>query len=281
MCQRWQQLGAFYTFSRNHNGENFAPQDPGYFGEEVARVTRETLLIRYTLLPYLYTLMYDAHTTGKTVIRSLMFEFRNDANVLDITDQFLWGPAFLISPVLDEATTSIQAYFPNARWYSYYDGDEVGVSGGFSQLDAPLDFIPLHVRGGYILPTQQPANTTMTSRNNPLGLIVALDETGQASGSRFWDDGDELDSHLNGNYVYETYSCSAGVLQNTVEHDGYPEADNLELDDIRIFGATSSISTVTINSNAHSDWDQDAGTMAITIRNANIQFTTDFEVTWA
>lgn len=47
--------------------------------------------------------------------------FRNDATALGIHDQFMWGPAFLISPVLDEAKLSVQAYFPEAKWYSYYD----------------------------------------------------------------------------------------------------------------------------------------------------------------
>ncbi|ELT99254.1 hypothetical protein CAPTEDRAFT_104310 [Capitella teleta] len=205
LCQRWQQLGAFYTFSRNHNADGNAPQDPGYFGEEVARVTRESLLIRYTLLPYLYTLMYNAHITGSTVIRPMMFEFLQDETVLGIHDQFMWGPALLISPVLDEDTTSIQAYFPvESRWFSYYNvgvaciaymtacGEELEGSEELIQLDAPLDFIPLHIRGGYVLPTQRPANTTVTSRQHPLGLIVALDADSQATGSLFWDDGEEL-----------------------------------------------------------------------------------------
>ena len=51
----------------------FQDQDPGMW-PEVARVTRETLEIRYTLLPYLYTLFYRAHTAGSTVVRMLFFE---------------------------------------------------------------------------------------------------------------------------------------------------------------------------------------------------------------
>ncbi|ELT99256.1 hypothetical protein CAPTEDRAFT_104324, partial [Capitella teleta] len=194
LCQRWHQLGAFYSLARNHNGGNLPPQDPGYFGEEVAEVIRDVLHIRYTLLPYLYTLMYNAHITGAPVIKPLMFEFDDDAVTLDIDDQFMWGPALLISPVLEENTTSIRAYIPDSRWFSYYDGKEVDVRANFTQLEAPLDFIPLHVRGGHVLPTQRPANTTVTSRNNPLGLIAALDDAGEARGSLFWDDGEELGS---------------------------------------------------------------------------------------
>jgi alpha-glucosidase (family GH31 glycosyl hydrolase) len=50
----------------------------------------------------------------------------------------------------------------------------------------------LHVRGGNILPTQEPALNTMLSRENPFGLIVALDETNSAGGSLYYDDGDSV-----------------------------------------------------------------------------------------
>jgi len=52
-----------------------------------------------------------------------------------------------------------------------------------------MNFIHLHVRGGYILPTQEPAMNTMLSRQNPFGLIVALDENYSAKGDMYYDDG--------------------------------------------------------------------------------------------
>jgi len=59
-------------------------------------------------------------------------------------------------------------------------------------LNAPLDFIPLHVHGGNILPTQEPARNTELARNNPLGLIVALNDNYTAMGSLYYDDGDTV-----------------------------------------------------------------------------------------
>lgn len=60
---------------------------------------------------------------------------------------------------------------------------------GYVNLDAPFDFINLHVRGGYVLPTQKPALNTMLSRQNPFGLIVALDDASYAKGQMYYDDG--------------------------------------------------------------------------------------------
>jgi len=60
------------------------------------------------------------------------------------------------------------------------------------KLNAPSDFINLHVRGGNILPTQEPALNTLKSKQNPFGLIVALSENGKAEGGIYYDDGDSI-----------------------------------------------------------------------------------------
>ncbi|CAG7725698.1 unnamed protein product, partial [Allacma fusca] len=55
-----------------------------------------------------------------------------------------------------------------------------------------MDYIPLHVRGGVIYPTQEPALNTVLSRQNPLGLIVALDDNNRSEGILYYDDGESL-----------------------------------------------------------------------------------------
>ncbi|CAN7939685.1 unnamed protein product, partial [Ixodes hexagonus] len=74
LCARLQALGAFYPFSRNHNMLNTPDQDPYSMGPVVIEAARNTLLARYTILPYLYTLFYRSHVFGETVARPLFFE---------------------------------------------------------------------------------------------------------------------------------------------------------------------------------------------------------------
>ena len=59
-------------------------------------------------------------------------------------------------------------------------------------LEAPKDYIPLHVRGGFIIPTQHPNGSLNTnqSKKQPFGLIVALDDNFEALGDLFLDDGE-------------------------------------------------------------------------------------------
>ena len=59
-----------------------------------------------------------------------------------------------------KGATTVKAYFPNDTWYDFYTGALVNVTKQYTQLDAPLDTINVHVRGGHIIPTQYPDLTT-------------------------------------------------------------------------------------------------------------------------
>lgn len=78
----------------------------------------------------------------------------------EIDRQFMWGSSFLISPVIEKNKRTVYAYFPKARWFDFYTGVEVAQTGRMHELDAPLDHLPLHIRGGSIIVTQDPAINT-------------------------------------------------------------------------------------------------------------------------
>uniref|UniRef100_A0A8B9VXL6 alpha-glucosidase n=1 Tax=Anas zonorhyncha TaxID=75864 RepID=A0A8B9VXL6_9AVES len=180
LCRRWMQVGAFYPFSRNHNAEGYIPQDPAVFGADsvLVKTSKHYLNIRYTLLPYLYTLFYKAHTQGDTVVRPVLHEFYSDEVTWEVDRQFLWGPGLLISAVLDPVGLAV------------WCGAKISIRKQWTDLYLPADKMGLHLRGGYIYPTQQPAPTTSESRKNPMGLIIALDDDNKAYGDLFWDDGE-------------------------------------------------------------------------------------------
>uniref|UniRef100_A0A8C8VP34 Maltase n=1 Tax=Pelusios castaneus TaxID=367368 RepID=A0A8C8VP34_9SAUR len=236
LCRRWMQVGAFYPFSRNHNAENYAPQDPAVFGADsvLVRSSKTYLNIRYTLLPYLYTLFYKAHTEGGTVVRPLLHEFYSDEATWAIDRQFLWGPGLLITPVLDPGVEKVTAYIPDAVWYDYETGGRVSWRKQQAEMYLPADKLGLHLRGGYVFPTQQPANTTFYSRKNPMGLIIALDDSGQAAGDLFWDDGESTGRHIRNS------------LKMNVLHMNYVDNDKLVFEEIKIFGLPHQPTNLTV-----------------------------------
>ncbi|XP_073706325.1 sucrase-isomaltase, intestinal-like [Garra rufa] len=287
MCLRWMQLGAFYPFSRNHNTINMPRQDPVAWGHEFAAMSRNVLNIRYTLLPYLYTLMYEAHVHGSTVVRPLLHEFVTDEKTWDIDRQFLWGPAFLITPALDPDVTVIKAYLPRGVWYDYHKGTSIRSSGEFVDMDAPIDKINLHVRAGYILPWQKPENNTHYSRMNPLGLIVALDDGGAAKGSLFWDDGEGIDTVQNGKYLSTSFSVFDSTLTSEVSVNGLAEADRLTLGVVRVWGLSNRPATVTLKVdgkpevNLNFTYDNEFQELQIDATPQSHTIETPFKITWA
>lgn len=175
LCNRWIQLGAFYPFSRDHSDVHFGPQEL-YLWKTVTASAKKALPLRYRLLPYMYTLLHEAHVTGTPVARALFFVFPEDEATLDVSDQFLLGDAVLVSPVLQAKQTSVRAYFPAGTWYNLFDWSRVlSSNGSFEVLDAPWDTINVHVRAGAVVPMQEYATTTTLARKSPFTLLVVFE----------------------------------------------------------------------------------------------------------
>lgn len=192
LCTRWIELGAFYPFSRMHNNDRSTDQEP-YIWESTAEASRIALNIRYTLLPYIYTLFEESNRLGTGVWRPLLFEYPEYIDVFANNDeQFLIGTDILVSPVLVEDAVTVVAQFPPGVWYDWYD---YSVLKNRSQdnfsilLDAPLTHIPLHIRGGAIVITKSPKLLVKDTFNTPYNIIIALDDYKQASGRLYIDDG--------------------------------------------------------------------------------------------
>jgi alpha-glucosidase len=193
LCTRWMQLSAWYPLYRNHNSRNTIAQE-AYQWSTTAEATRRIVDIRYSLLPYTYTLFHHANTKGETVLRALSWEFPNDPSLKAVETQFMSGPALLVTPVLAPLATSVQGVFPGIAdgqtWYDWYTLEAVNASAGENKtLDAPLEHQPIHIRGGFVIPVQAAQNTTAMSRKSPWSLIVALDKNGFACGDLYLDDG--------------------------------------------------------------------------------------------
>ncbi len=117
-----------------------------------------------------------------------------------------------------KGATTVNAYFPNTTWYKYETGQFLNVSASpYVTLDAPLNQINVHIRGGYVIPYQIPSVTTSASRKNPFGLVVALDQSETssiASGELFWDDGQSADSISN-----QRYNLFSFIARNVGKYD--------------------------------------------------------------
>ncbi|KAG0649653.1 Alpha-glucosidase [Hyphodiscus hymeniophilus] len=245
LCNRWMQLSAFFPFYRNHNTLSAIPQEP-FRWASVAEASKVAMQIRYTLLPYIYTTFYLAHSTGSTVMRALAWEFPNDPTLAAADRQFLLGDSLMVTPVLAQGATSVGGVFPGVAdgevWYDWYNQSAITAAPGQNiTIDAPLGHIPVYLRGGSVLPTQEPGMTTKASRSNPWGLIAAIGKGGNAKGQLYMDDGESLVPNAT---RLVQFSLTHGAL-HAAGKGAY--VDTNPLANVTILGVQSSISRVTLN----------------------------------
>ena len=167
---RWVSLGAFSPFFRGHSMINSRDSEPWAYGEEVEQISRNYIKFRYQILPYIYSLFYDASKTGLPVQRSLAIDYPHNYKVYDgqFYNQYLFGPYFLVAPV-ESNKQFVKVYFPPGEWYSLYNGHKFG---GHTEviLECPIHRLPVFVKGGALIPMQPAKSNT---KENSDTLILA------------------------------------------------------------------------------------------------------------
>lgn len=212
------------------------------------------MAIRYSLLPYMYTLFHTASTNGSTVMRALAWEFPNEPSLANADRQFLLGPSLLITPVLEQGATSVNGVFPGVGagtiWYDWYSQAAMSdVSPGQNMtIAAPLGTIPLYVRGGSILPMQGAALTTYAARRNDWALLVALDGQGAATGSLYVDDGESLVQNA-------TLNVAFSAASNTISSSSIGSYQALQpLANVTVLGVQAVPQSITLNGASLMGW---------------------------
>lgn len=142
-------------------------------------------------MDYIYTAFHAQSIDGTPVLSPLFFHYPSDPSTASVDLQFFYGPNILVSPVTEENSTSVDVYLPAGRFYDFTTGAAIDSEGGIVTLD-DIDYtqIPLHIRGGAVLPLR--ANGTMTTtelRKTDFELLVAPDADGFANGTLYVDDG--------------------------------------------------------------------------------------------
>ena len=119
LLSRWMQAGVFFPIMRAHSTIEDTPHFPWLFGDETQANIAAALHLRYQLIPYLYSLAHQTHTTGLPMMRPLAMEYPNDPHSADLTDEWLLGDSLLAAPILTESSTRT-VYLPAGdAWYAF------------------------------------------------------------------------------------------------------------------------------------------------------------------
>ncbi|HEV2136380.1 MAG TPA: TIM-barrel domain-containing protein [Terracidiphilus sp.] len=174
---RWFEYGAFCPVFRTHGHRD---HNELWTWDKAYPTLLAVDQLRYRLMPYIYSLAWKVTSDDYTIQRPLVMDFRTDRATWNIGDEFLFGPAILVSPVLTEHATERRLYLPSgAEWYDFWTGRQT--SGGKEiTAPAPLDRIPLDVRAGSIIPLG-PAIEYAGEKTDPIELRIYPGANGEFS----------------------------------------------------------------------------------------------------
>ena len=179
---RWFQFSTFSPILRVHGTDR--AREPWNIGDDSSAVYQTELKfdrLRYALFPYIYSVAGAVTQDGSTMMRPLVMDFRTDAKSLEQTDEYMFGPAFLVNPVTAYKARSRQVYLPSGTdWYDFWTGTRV-TGGQTIAADAPYDRLPLFMRAGAIVPVGPEQQYVGEKRDGPITLYVYAGADGRFS----------------------------------------------------------------------------------------------------
>jgi len=220
---RWFQFGTFCPIMRIHGkGER------ALFSSNWDDATKAILLkydkLRYRMLPYIYSLAGMVTHKNYTIMRSLAFDFRGDSGIDNIPNQYMFGPAFMVSPVTKQLYTGANAqtgtptrkvYLPKAaNWYNFWTGELLN-GGQTIDAPAPIDIIPLYVKAGSVIPMGPVMEYATEKTDPPIELRVYPGANGSFE---YYEDENDNYNYEKGNYATFSFNWNDKLKRLTISN---------------------------------------------------------------
>jgi alpha-D-xyloside xylohydrolase len=216
---RWQQFAIFTPQFRVH-GTNGGKEVWNWDGDVQPELI-ENVKLRYRLLPYIYSLSWDVTKNRGSMLRALPFDFRTDPKALAQTDEYMFGKALLVAPVVEKGARKRKVYLPaGTTWFDFFGGQRFA-GGQTIEADAPMSHIPVFVRAGSIVPVGPVKPYADAPSDEPVELRVYPGTNGTFA---LYDDAGEGFGYEKGEYslVKLAWNARARQLSIAAREGSYP-----------------------------------------------------------
>ena len=182
-------------------------------------------------------------------MQPLWFKYPQDENTFGLEYQFFYGDSILVSPVTGDDATSVSIYLPKDVFYDFDTLSAVQGTGSFITLsDVPFTKIPIHIKGGTVLPLRaQSAMTTTALRKKDFEFVVAPDSKGEAFGTLYIDDGESI-TPASITYVHLKFKEGKFVMSGSFDY-----ASGVNLSRVRFLDVGREPNGVVIDGSKHVD----------------------------
>ncbi|EQB4041953.1 TIM-barrel domain-containing protein [Cronobacter sakazakii] len=220
---RWVQNGVMHPRFTIHSWNDDRTVNEPWMYPAVTPAIRSAIELRYRLLPYLYTLLWQAHADDEPMLRPTFLDHEHDPQTFRECDEFMLGRDMLVASVVEPGARNRTLWLPanDHGWYDFHTGQ--WYSGGqWVTLDAPLERLPLLVRAGSGLPLSARLRHVDAQRDDARELkLYPVPGNGQSAGLLFEDDGESW-GYREGNALWVNWQmqCSADAIHLTFSTTG-------------------------------------------------------------
>ena len=161
---RWFQFGTFCPVMRIHGNRGpreeiinkagevregtGADNEVWSFGEKNYEILTKFIGVREKMRDYTRSLMAEAHEKGTPVMRTMFYEFPEDAACWDISDAYMFGSDILVAPIVRPKATSRTVYLPAGASWTLANTGDVYEGGKAYEIEAPIETLPIFLRNG-------------------------------------------------------------------------------------------------------------------------------------
>lgn len=243
---RWVQMGLFTPVMRTHAQQYAEP----YLYPEQEEILLNLIKERYRWLPYNYTLAAENARLGHPLVRPLNYGRSSDSSYDHISDQYLWGNAVMVAPVMTEGTTSRKIVFPaGSNWIDLNTGRTYPGGGMVMSYEAPLEVLPVFVRAGSFIPMAEYAmESTADYKPDTYTVYFYPASDGTGKGELYIDDLKSPGNLSAGNYVLLAFQAEDGKIKvSTAEGNVNAGPETINIEFVIIVGTEKIIKSVQLN----------------------------------
>lgn len=238
---RWMQFATYTPVLRPHGtavgeldaGQLNIPSEAALYPDPYKKIVRNYIQMRYSLLPYNYSLAYEQAKYGKPLVRPLFYDNASDTNLYAAQNEYLWGDHILVAPVLEKGQKQRALYLPEGTWYNYHT-NAMAKGGDKIQMRVFLDDIPLFVKEGTFLPmanfSQLDAVRNTKDYDDKNLIINYYPSFNHSSYDLYLDDGHTNGAFEKGNYALIHFQgiTNGDEVEINISSMGDPKIKNLK-----------------------------------------------------
>lgn len=227
---RWLQYGVFQPIFRPH-AQEAVPSEPVFREPKTKALAKKSIELRYQLMPYIYTMAFENNQTGLPLMRPLFFEEEENKELLNVSETYLWGDAFLVSTITEAKLKSKDVYMPKGSvWFDFVSGKRYE-GGNTYKIATAEDYIPVFVRAGSFVPVKKGMMNTSAYSLNAFDMNFYFDASVKESkGKLYNDNGTTPKAFAKGEYEILNFTSKVSVkkIQLNVKSE---TGDNFKAED--------------------------------------------------